>query len=252
MYCSHCGAPQIFLSEELQAELAETARAYGERTAAQNPETEADAQGASVPAGAVARWNPFRRTVAAPGQGPRDASFQGAGPQNAWSLGVRYAFLSAGIALALGLFSLLLPPVSLLVLLWVVSAPILTVAFFHGRSGVTSPTDAGFAARLGLLTGLLVTFCCAVVFTLSLVLTRFVFHDATLLDTQLAASFAQQRVLVLQRLGTAAQPTLALFTVPEYRVGLLLSVVATSAMLYLILATVAGGLAGLVLRRRRA
>ncbi len=244
MYCSRCGAPQIFLSEDLQAELAETARAYGERTAAESPQgdtDDSDAPGTPVTPGAGTRWNPFRRLETAPGQSPPDA----------WSVGVHYALLSAGIALVLGLFSLLLPPVSLLVLLWVVSAPILTVAFFNGRSGVPTPADSGFAARLGLITGLLVTFCCAAVFTLSLVLTRFAFHDATLLDTQLAASFAQQRVLVLQRLGPTAQPTLALFTVPEYRVGLLLSVVATSALLYLMLSAVAGGLAGVVLRRRR-
>ncbi len=239
VYCSHCGGPQIFLSEELQAELSETTRAYNER---QDPPALQAAGDTAVPEGTGARWNPLRRARPNPGQGPVDP----------WTLGVHYALLSACIALSLGLLSLLLPPVGLLMLLWVVSAPMLTVAFFNGQAGTASPADAGFAARLGLLTGLLVACCCALVFTLSLVLTRFVFHNATLLDAQLAASFAQQRTLVLARLGAEARPTLDLFTVPEYRVGILLSVTATSACLYLLLSAVAGGVAGVLLRRRGA
>ena len=135
--------------------------------------------------------------------------------------------------------------------LWVVSAPVLTVAFFHARSPRPVPPGSGFAARLGLLTGFLTALCCAVVFTLSLVLTRFVFHDAAMLDAQLAASFAQQRTAVLQRLGAGVQPTLDMFAVPEYRVGLLLSMLTTSMAFYLLLSAFTGGVAGLLLRRHR-
>ncbi len=161
------------------------------------------------------------------------------------------ALLSAGVALGLGLLSLLIPLLGFLTVLWVLAAPILTVALFNARVRAETHPGSGFTARLGLLTGLLVALCCAAVFTLSLVLTRFVFHDAAMLDAQLAASFAQQRTLVLARLGAGVQPTLDLFAVPEYRVGLLLSVTATSAALYLMLSTLAGGLAGFVLRPRR-
>lgn len=238
VYCSQCGAPQIFLSEELQSELAESARAYNERRL---PGTEEPAESPTSSSDTGQRWSPLRRIRA--GSSPN--------PTGPWGLGVQYALLSAGVTLALGLASLVLPVVTLLLLLWVIGAPIVTVAFFQGQSGDAPPADLGFTARLGLLTGLLVTFCCALVFTLSLVLTRFVFHDAAVLDSQLAASFAQQKSLVLSRLGTGVQPALDLFTVPEYRVGLLLSVSATSAAVYLVLSTLAGGIAGLLLRRRR-
>ncbi len=239
VYCSRCGAPQIFLSEELQAELAETTRVYNERGDPASLET---TEQAASPAPTGRRWNPLRRGRLDPGGRPVEP----------WTLGVHYALLSASIALSLGLLSLLLPPVGLLTLVWVVGAPVLTVAFFNSQTGGAPQADSGFAARLGLLTGLLIALCCALVFTLSLVLTRFVFHDASLLDAQLAASFAQQRTIVLARLGSEVKPTLDLFTVPEYRVGILLSVTAASAFLYLLLSAVAGGVAGVLLRRRRA
>lgn len=237
VYCSNCGAPQIFLSQELQAELASSTRAYEERA---TPTVEASTTSSTeppTPAGSRRRWNSLRssrRASAAP----------------AWAQAVQYALLSAGVTLLLGLLSLLLPPASILMLLWVISAPVVTVAVFHARSTAQPPGVTGFGARLGLLTGFLVAFCCAGIFTLSLVLTRYVFHDAAQLDAELAASFAQQREVVLARLGPSVQPTLNLFAIPEFRVGLLLSVIATSGMLYLVLSTLAGGVAGLLLRRR--
>ena len=93
--------------------------------------------------------------------------------------------------------------------------------------------------------------CCAVIFTLSLVLTRFVFHDAGALDAQLAATFAQQRSITLARFGSEVQPTLDLLAAPEYRVGLLLSVVATTSGIYLLLSSLAAAIADVLLRRRR-
>ncbi|MBE7159398.1 MAG: hypothetical protein INR62_13370, partial [Rhodospirillales bacterium] len=72
------------------------------------------------------------------------------------------------------------------------------------------------------------------------------------LDAQLAASFAQQRTVLQQRLGASIQPTLDMFNMPEYRVGLLLTAGAMSTGVYVVVSTLAGGLAGLVLRRRRA
>ena len=235
-YCSACGAPQIFLSEELQAELAEGARAYNERDTAP---AESDAP-TPPPLSSRSRWNPLSRLQA--------QELPNAQP---WPLGVRSALLSAAVALGLGLLSLVLPPVSLLLVLWVVTAPILTIAFFYTRFRTQPAPGADFAARLGLLTALLVVCCCAVIFTLSLVLTRFAFHDAATLDAQLAASFQQQRSVVLARLGSDVQPTLELFAVPEYRVGLLLSVLATSGAIYLLLSTLAAAVASLLLRRRQ-
>ena len=236
-YCSACGAAQIFLSEELSAQLAEGARAYGERTAAA-PAAEAGAIETDT------RGRRRRRLHA-----PRVRG--GGNADQPWTLAVPYALLAGAVTLGLGVLSLLLPPFSILMLLWVVGAPVLTVGYFNARFTPEGARGAGFAARLGLLTGLIVAFCTAIVFTLSLLLTRYAFHDADLLDTQFASMFDQQRAAVLARVGSSAQPTLDLFLVPEYRVGILLFVLATSAVAYVLLSTFAGGVAGLVLRKRR-
>ncbi|HEY0786488.1 MAG TPA: hypothetical protein VGD62_11495 [Acidobacteriaceae bacterium] len=163
---------------------------------------------------------------------------------------MQFALLSASVALALGLLTMAFPPAGILMVLWVVIAPILTVTLYNARALGDGSASLGFAAKIGLLTGVLVTFSCVAICTLRLVLTRFVFHDAALLDSQLAATFAQQRVLLLQRMGSSAQPTIDMFAVPEFRVGLLLTVTGTCAALYLFLSTVAAGLAGIVFRRR--
>ena len=236
VFCSHCGAPQIFLSEQMQSELEDQARAFAEQNDSALPGLQAGGEGDLQDLQDGRKKGLFGKA--------------GARGQDAWTLGVQYALLSAAVALALGLLSLLLPPASLFLLLWIVSAPILTVAFLNARPGSLPVQDLGFAARLGLLTGLLVTLCSGLVFTLNLVLSRFLLHDTAALDTQLAAAFAQQRTAVLARLGAEAKPTLDLLAVPEFRVGLLLAVLLLSAFFYLLLSTVAGALAGFVLRRR--
>jgi hypothetical protein len=230
VYCRHCGAPQIFLSEELQSEIAQTAKDYEQRHTA---ETAA----AAAPEAPPARWG-LRRDRGR------------AGTAQTWSIAVHYALLSAAVALVLGLLSILLPPVGALMLLWVLGAPILTVTFFSSRTRAAAPGTSGFAARLGLLTAVLVGASCAVVFTASLLIKRYMLHDAALFDAQLAASFAQQRELALQRLGTSVQPTLDMLNIPEFRVGLMLGGATLFGLFYLFLSTVAAGVTGLFVRRR--
>lgn len=230
VYCTHCGAPQIFLSEELQAQIAQGTDEYIQQNAPVPP--------SSPDASPSSRWTGRANRLAAdPGR-------------QSWPLGVEYALLAAAATLALGFFSILVPPASALMLLWVLAAPILTVTFHSTRARTSSPATSGFAARLGFLTATLVVLSCAVTFTLSLVLKRFVFHDAALFDAQIAASFAQQRELALQRLGASIQPTLDMLAIPEFRVGLMLSGSAFFAAFYLLLSTVAAGVTGLVVRRR--
>ncbi len=229
IYCTHCGAPQIFLSEELQVEIAQTSHEYAQKNA--------PAPAPSSDAPPSPRWARRSNRTADP-------------TRQTWPLGIEYALLAAAVTLALGFLSILVPPASALVLLWVLGAPILTVTVFNTRARTPAPTTSGFAARLGFLTAILVVLSCAVTFTLSLVLKRFVFHDAALFDAQIAASFAQQRELALQRLGASVQPTLDMLAVPEFRVGLMLSGSAVFAAFYLLLSTVAAGVTGLVVRRR--
>lgn len=231
MYCTHCGAPQIFLAEELQQELEDNARSYFEQTTA----AEAEPAAASGPALRRAATGLLQRR---PDESP-------------WTTAMRFALLSGAGALALGLLSLAVPPVGLLLLIWIMSAPMLTVAFFQARTADAGTMSFSFQARLGLLTGMLVAACSAIVFVLSMVLSRYVFHDAGVLDAQLAASFEQQRAVLTARLGAEVQPTMHLLTIPEFRVGMLLTVMATCAVFYLLLSTLTAGITGLLVRRRR-
>ena len=230
VYCTHCGAPQILLSEELQAEIAQSTQDFAEKNA--------PAPSPSPDAPAPSRW------------GRRQQRLNTDPARQTWPLGVEYALLAAAVTLGLGFFSILVPPASALMLLWVLGAPVLTVTVFNTRARVAAPPTSGFAARLGFLTAILVVLSCAITFTLSLVLKRFVFHSAALFDAQIAASFAQQRELALQRLGASVQPTLDMLAIPEFRVGLMLSGSAIFAAFYLLLSTVAAGVTGLVVRRR--
>lgn len=232
-YCGVCGGPQIFLSEELQQQAAEEARSYDERAAASAAD-EADAEGQTAP---------LRRARG------KDA--------NRWPLAVEYALLSSGIALALGLGAILFGPLLFLDWVWILSAPILTVSFYNTRTQgkprtetPSKPLSPGFAVRLGLLTGLLVLLSTAVVFTAGMVLSRFAFHDHAI-DTELATAFAQVRTTTQAQSGEAAAPVLRLLGKPEFRVGFLLWMAAISGALYLLLAAVTAGLAGLLLSRRR-
>ena len=167
-----------------------------------------------------------------------------------WRLAVGYALLSSGIALGLDLAGMVFGPVLFLAWLWIVSAPILTVGFYHARARAGRLT-AGFAARLGLLTGLLVSAGCALVFSLGLLLARYALHTNGV-DTQIADAVAQVRANAQAQYGSAAQPMLRLLGIPEFRVGFLLWMGAVTAGLYLLVSAATAGLAGLLLSRRKA
>ncbi len=234
-YCHVCGAPQIFLSEELQQGAAAEARSYGERTAAAVAE---------IPEAAAGN-DPLARLRRARGRGA-----------TRWPMAVEYALLSSGIALVLGLGAIVFTPLLFLDWLWILSAPILTVSFYNTRSQAGGASGGGgvygsFAARLGLLTGVLILVCTAVVFTVGVIVARFALHSHEI-DTQLAAAFAQVRSTTQAQYGDAAAPVVRLLGIPEFRVGFLLWMTAVTGTLYLLLAAVTAGLTGLLLGRRRA
>ncbi len=235
IYCSVCGAPQIFLSEELQQETALEVQRYSERAiaAAEPPPEASGTEGLPT----AQRRTKRREHRARPGR---------------WPLAVEYALLSSGIALGLDLAGLVFAPLLMLAWLWIFSAPTLTVGFYNTRAR-SGRLTAGFAARLGLLTGLLVAVCCALVFTLSLLLARYVLKHGVhnTIDTQIAEAMAQIRTNAQTQYGAAAQPMLRLLGIPEFRVGLLLWMGTVSGGLYLLLSTATAGLAGLLLGRRR-
>ncbi len=231
MYCSHCGAPQIFLSEELQEQAAAEVRQWHERATTAEPAAEEEAAPGTT------------------GRLRRRLRRERAGREDRWPMAVEYALLSGAIALALNLGAMLFAPLWLIAWLWIVSAPILTVGFYNARKR-TGPLTAGFAARLGLLTGLLVALCCAVVLTVGLVVSRFALHN-TGIDSQIADTLSQIRSTTQAQYGNAAEPMLQLLGIPEFRVGFLLWMSAVTGTIYLLMSTATAGLVGFMLARRR-
>ena len=232
-YCSVCGAAQIFVSDELQEQAAEASRHHSEHAATAAP------------------IDPLNPDIdgAATGTTPLGHLRRGAtNKAQAWPTAVSYALLSGALTLALSVGAVVFAPLLFVVWLWVLSAPTLAVSFYSARSPAKVP--AGFAARLGLLTGLLVLLGSAVVSTLGLALTRAAHHGQAL-DTQLALAFAQVKATTAAQYGTAAAPVLHMLTVPEFRVGLLLWMIGVTSALYLLLAAMTAGLTGLLLGRRR-
>lgn len=227
-YCSVCGAPQVFLSEALQEQAALEAQHYQEQAAAAAAPEPEHAANAQLP---MSRFAALRR-------------ISGAG-KGRWPVAVQYALLSSGIALALDLGGIAFPPLLILAWLWIVSAPMLTVSFYNAKAR-HERLSAGFAARLGVLTGLLVTVSCVVVFTVALVMERFVLHNSAI-DAQMAAMITQLHT----QYGSTAQPMLRLLNIPEFRVGLLLWTLSFTTGVYLVLSAVTAGFAGLLLGRRR-
>ena len=233
MFCSYCGAPQIFLSEELQEQAAQEVRQYSERaTVAAAP--------AEVPENTEGLSTAERRRL----------RVERRAREGRWPLAVEYALLSSGIALGLDFAGIAFAPFLLLAWLWAISAPILTVGFYNTRTRAAK-LSPGFAARLGLLTGLLVAVSAAIVVTLSLVLTRYVLKNGAL-DAEIASAVTQVKANAQTQYGGASAPMLHLLGIPEFRVGFMLWMAAITAGVYLLISVVTAGLAGVLLGRRRA
>lgn len=220
VFCWNCSAPQVRISPELL-----------EQAAAQNDTAQIAAQTAASP-------------------DPPAAGFV-APVFNRWTGAIQCAGLAGAVAALLTLVSFAIPPIVLLTVFWVISAPIVILGVYAGRFRNTRNTriTATFAARLGILCGVAILIGILSLDTAHLCLDRFVFHTATELDTQLATAFAQQEVVLHKQLGADAAPMLQLLTIPEFRAGLLLSSFAFLSALYLIYSAAAGAFAGLLRSR---
>jgi hypothetical protein len=188
--------------------------------------------------------------LAAPDAGAADPA---AGPTDAvvWAGAIRCAGLAGGIAAALTLLTFALPTVAVASFFWAISAPIIIVGIYSARYRRTRIT-AGFAARLGLLCGVAMLLAVLSLDTVHLCLLRYAFHAAAPIDAQIAYFFAQEQTLITAQTGAAeAAPVLRMFTVPEYRAGILLALSSCVAGAYLLFATAAGAFAGFLRARSR-
>ena len=221
MYCTHCGAPQVLLSEELREQAAERADAH-----------------IATPRDSVTAGNFAEASL---------TSLDTSDPTAVdWTEAVRAAGLGGLIALGLGLLSMPVPPVSFLELLWALIAPIVVLGIYCSRRKQTH-IRPGFGARLGLVTGLAIALAMFTVDALRLILNRFVFHRGAEIDATLATAFATIRD------AQAGQPPLPYINspIPEFRVGLILFGFGFSLCFYLVYAVISGAFGGLLRSRSR-
>jgi hypothetical protein len=210
VFCWNCGAPQVHLSEELREQIE---RQIGAQ------QTAADPLAVQLP--------------------------QPAPATNAiiWQGAIQCAGLAGAVAGALALVSFALPPVALLSFFWVISAPIIVLGVYSSRFRKTRITT-GFAARLGMLTGLAILVATMTLNTIGLVFERYIFHSTAELDLQLSNLFSQMRTTITATSGPAAKTALGMLAIPEYRAGILLSSVALCLVIYLVFSATAGAFAG--------
>jgi len=217
IYCSHCGAPQVLLSEELREQAAENAVAQGNNATAGN----------FAEAGLTSLDTADPTTVD-------------------WTEAVRVAGLGGLIALALGLLSMPIPPVTILAFLWALIAPIVVLGIYCSRRKQTRILP-GFGARLGLLTGMAIAAALFTVDAVQLIFDRFIFHHGAEIDTALMGVFTKLH----EAQAANQQPMPFNDAIPEFRVGLLLFSLGFGAILYLGYAVISGAFGGLLRSRNR-
>lgn len=222
-YCPHCGAPQIFLSEELREQFDQ------QRLATANPDHN-DAEAVSA------------ETVTDP-EAVR------------WPAALQIVALGGGLFALLLLLAFALPSLSVFALLWTLVAPIVLLGAYAARNPRSRVTTR-FGARFGLLTGLSIGIAGLVVNALRTLVERFLLRQGPELDQAMTQVFAQVQNQPMQQQLAAQDPAnyqqlVALLSVPEYRVGLLLSGGVLVILLYAIYTTVTGAFSGLLRSRSR-
>jgi len=168
-----------------------------------------------------------------------------------WRGAIRCAGLSGAITAAIMLLSWLVPPAVLLTIFWVVISPVVVIGIFQARYPLAAIT-AGFGARLGLLTGLANGLVLSVGTTVSLVIARYGLHAMGTFDKQLDMVFAQaQERVAVQSPGDVAA-LMKIYSLPEFRAGIMLASAAFGIVLLLAITTVGGAFAGFARSRSRA
>jgi hypothetical protein len=154
VFCSHCGAPQVLLSEELLTQVETQNKVAADGTSASRA-----------------------------GRDPRS---------QVWAGAIRCAALAGAIAAGFSCLAILLPPIGALTLLWMVVSPVVILGMVQARYPM-APMSTGFGARVGLLTGLSITTAMSIVQATELVVRRVVAggHGMIEFDAQWDGVFKQ-------------------------------------------------------------
>jgi hypothetical protein len=212
VFCSACGAPQIFLSEDLQTQV----------------ETQTKLAADTLAAGPLAR-DPHTLV---------------------WAGALRCVGLAALVAAGLMFASLLLPPSIFLVCFWAVISPVVVIGLFQARNP-TMPMSTSLGARLGFVTGLAVALTLSTINAITLVVARFGLHAMGDWDKQMAVGFEQLRTQAALQPGAPALGMISTLAIPEFRAGFLLVGGLMMAVILMAITTVGGTFAGFVRSRSR-
>ncbi len=212
-FCSHCGAAQLLLSEELQTQV-ETLTAAEDASAHAAPQLD------------------LRATI--------------------WIGAIRCAALAGAVAAGLSLISTAVPVVVLFAMLWAVISPVVVIGLFQSRFPLL-PITASFGARLGLVTGLMVATAMATVNTATLLVLRYRLHAMSDTDQAMTANIAQMRAQIAAQPDARLVSLFnSISSTPEFRAGLLLVSLAMLTAILLALTTAGGAFAGFIRSRARA
>lgn len=216
VFCWHCGAPQVTLSEELLEQAEQLRQAQDAREAGGN--------------------TPARTTAHAPGG-------------VVWKNAIQ---LSVMIAAALALMAILFP--GLVVLFWTPLAPGIVLALYATRHRETI-FSARMGARVGMACGALIILGIGVATSLKFALLRFVFHSMGSFDADFAAKLAEMKIQMLaspQADPAIVNQVIRWLNIPEYRAGIHLIMFGLLALLLLLLTAAGGAFAGAMRGRVRA
>ncbi len=214
IFCWNCGAPQVQLSEELRDQI-------NQQLADKNSDP-------SVPSQLPLPSSPGNSII--------------------WPGAIQCAGLAGIVAAVFVLVSFVSPPVAILSFFWLVGAPAFVLVLYSSRFR-QSRINAGFGARLGLLSGLAILLASVTLRIGRLLLQRFVFHSSAQIDSYLADFFTQWQIAFVARSGPAAAPIVARLAVPEFREGMILGGFTMFLVCYLAFSATAGAFAGYIRSR---
>jgi hypothetical protein len=183
-----------------------------------------------------------------------DGNTTGAAPpprpqQVEWKTAIRCAWLVAGVAAILSLVAARVELVSPLSWLWTISGSLITLALYQRRRPLAW-MDAGVGARIGVVVGLALVVCLAVVAAGTGLVARYGLHNMASFDADLTQMLHAQ--IEKASSTTPESPELLRFLYsPEVKAGMMLTGFGMVAGILLVLSTVGGAVGGFLRMRRK-
>lgn len=164
-----------------------------------------------------------------------------------WNTAMRCAAAVAGVAAVLSVTAIVVPAVTPLNWLWIVTGS-LTVLAFYQRRKPQARMSAGIGARIGIVTGLAQVSFVAFAMTVAGLVARFSMHRMGGFDAMLAVQMHTQ-IQHAAETRQVPQDLLATLYSPEFTAGMMLTGIVMVGSSVLLLSTLGGALGGLLRTR---